>query len=91
MIFTSINQDNLYQLCDAFEGFLIDHDITFTYVDMTEENGIISFLFANDPEKGRVVEFEGKNSIGLETEYIAKEVLAPILPRLKAYSKIKSS
>ena len=54
---------------------------------MTEDNGIISFIFCNDPEKARSVELEGKQFIGLDTDYIAKEILEPILPRLKEYAK----
>ncbi|KON69419.1 hypothetical protein [Peribacillus butanolivorans] len=87
MKFTSINKSNIDELCIAFESCLTQHDITFKYVDMTEDNGIISFIFCNDPEKARSVELEGKQFIGLDTDYIAKEILEPILPRLKEYAK----
>jgi hypothetical protein len=89
--FTSINTTNIDELCIAFDSFLLNHDISFKYTDMMEENGILSFVFCNDPEKARSVEFEGRHCIGLDTEYIAKEVLEPVLPRLKAYARVKSS
>jgi hypothetical protein len=87
--FTSINKNNINELCIAFEFCLLEHDLTFTYTDMIEKDGIISFLFCNDPEKARSVEFDGQHCMGLDTEYIAKEVLEPVLPRLKAYARVK--
>lgn len=86
---TAINAANIDELCIAFEGCLIEHDISFTYTDMIEENGIISFIFCNDLEKARSVEFDGQHCIGLDSDYIAKEVLEPVLPRLKAYARVK--
>ena len=83
MIFTTFNKESLYELCDIFEAFLIEHDIMFKHIDLREENGIISFLFCNDPEKARSIEFEAQHCFGLEMEYIAVEILEPILPRLK--------
>ncbi|MGE7185389.1 hypothetical protein ACQKKK_15710 [Peribacillus sp. NPDC006672] len=87
MKFTSISQSNIDELCIAFESCLTKHDITFKYVDMREDNGILSFIFCNDPDKARSVELESERFIGLDTEYIAKEILVPILPRLKEYAQ----
>ncbi|WP_155645443.1 MULTISPECIES: hypothetical protein [Peribacillus] len=87
MKFTSISPANIDELCIAFESCLTRHDITFKYVDMREENGIISFIFCNDPEEARSVELESDRFIGLETDYIAKEILEPILPRLKEFAQ----
>lgn len=89
MKFTSISQSNIDELCIAFESCLTKHDITFKYVDMTEDNGIISFIFCNDPENARSVDMESERFIGLDTDYIAKEILGPILPRLKEYAQNK--
>ncbi|MEH6942644.1 hypothetical protein [Bacillus sp. JJ722] len=89
MEFTSMNQDQLDALFHAFEQCLAEHNITFTFMRMTEEEGVISFDFCNNPEKARSVEFEGNNLIGLDTEYIASEILVPILPRIKAYATLK--
>lgn len=86
MKFSVINHSNIDELCIAFESCLTEHDISFNYIDMTEENGIISFLFCNNPENARSVELDGKQFIGLETDYIAKEILLPILPRLKEFA-----
>ncbi|MGE7760351.1 hypothetical protein [Peribacillus sp. NPDC097895] len=90
MKFTSISQSNIDELCIAFESCLTEHDITFKYVDMTEDDGIISFIFCNDPEQARSVELESERFIGLDTDYIAKEILEPILPRLKEYATEKN-
>ncbi|MDF9761583.1 hypothetical protein QUF81_16700 [Peribacillus simplex] len=87
MKFTSISQLNIDELCIAFESLLTKHDITFKYVDMREDNGILSFIFCNDPDKARSVELESERFIGLDTDYIAKEILVPILPRLKEYAQ----
>lgn len=87
MIFSSINKESIDELCNAFDVFLSERNITFTYMRMDEENGLISFTFCNNPEKARSVEFNANNCIGLEVDYIANEVLMPILPRLKAFSK----
>ncbi len=84
---TSLNATNIDELYIAFEGYFLDHDISFTYTEMIEENGIISFIFCNDLEKARSVEFDGQHCIDLDTDYIAKEVLDPVLPRLKAYAR----
>ena len=83
MIFTSVTKDNLYELSDVFEALLLDHGISFTHVDLQEEDGILSFLFCNDPAKARSVEFEADRCLGLEMDYIANEILGPIIPRLK--------
>jgi hypothetical protein len=85
--FTSFNKNNIDELCIAFEGLLINHDISFKYTNMIEEDGILSFMFCNEPEKARSLEFDGNHCIGFETDYIAKEVLEPVLPRLKAFAK----
>lgn len=84
--FTSLNATNIDELYIAFEGYLLDHGISFTYTEMIEENGIISFIFCNDLEKARTLEFDGKHCIGLDTDYITKEVLEPVLPRMKTYA-----
>lgn len=89
MKFTSMDQNQIDALFHAFEDCLTEHNITFTFMRMTEEGGVISFDFCNNPEKARSVEFEGHNLFGLDIEYIAKEILVPILPRLKGYAKIK--
>lgn len=89
MKFTSISQSNIDELCIAFESCLTKHDITFKYVDMTEENGIISFIFCDDPENARSVDMESERFIGLDTDYIAKEILEPILPKLKEFAQYK--
>ncbi len=91
MKFTSISPANIDELCIAFESCLSRHDIAFKYVDMVEDSGIISFIFCNDPKEARSVELEGSRFIGLETDYIAKEILEPILPRLKEYAKNKTN
>ncbi|WP_285765916.1 hypothetical protein [Peribacillus sp. SI8-4] len=90
MKFTSISPANIDELCMAFETCLARHDIAFKYVDMREEDGIISFLFCNDPEEARSVELESSRFIGLEMDYIAKEILEPILPRLKEYANTEN-
>lgn len=87
--FTTINKNTIIELRGAFETCLLEHKITFNYTDMTEKNGILSFIFCNDPEKARSVEFDGQHCLGLETEYIAIEVLHPVLPQLKAYAQMK--
>ncbi|MGM9925078.1 MAG: hypothetical protein ACI35R_12605 [Bacillus sp. (in: firmicutes)] len=89
MKFTSLDKQNIDALFSSFESCLEAHDITFQFMRMTEEEGIISFDFCNNPAKTRSVEFEGKNLVDLDTEYIAKEILIPILPRLKEYAKAK--
>jgi hypothetical protein len=89
MKFTSISQSNIDELCIAFESCLTKHDITFKYVDMTEDNGIISFIFCDDPENARSVDMESERFIGLDTDYIAKEILEPILPKLKEFAQYK--
>ncbi len=89
MKFTSISQANIDELCIAFESCLTKHDITFKYVDMTEDNGIISFIFCDDPENARSVDLESERFIGLDTDYIAKEILEPILPKLKEFAQYK--
>lgn len=85
MIFTSVKKESLYELCDVFEAFLIEHDIMFKHMDLRDENGIISFIFCNDPEKARSIEFEAQHCLGLEMEYIAVEILEPVLPRLRLF------
>lgn len=52
MKFTSISKSDIDELCIAFESCLTQHDITFKYVDMTEDNGIISFIFLQWSGKG---------------------------------------
>ncbi len=89
MKFTSISQSNIDELCIAFESCLTKHDITFKYVDMMEDNGIISFIFCDDPENARSVDMESERFIGLDTDYIAKEILEPILPKLKEFAQYK--
>lgn len=86
MKFTEVNHANIDELCISFEHFLTQHHITFKYVDMTEENGIISFIFCNNPEQARSVELEASTLLDLDTDYIAKEILQPILPRLKEFA-----
>ena len=85
MTFSTISKESLYELCDVFEAFLLEHDISFTHMDLREDNGIISFIFCNDPEKARSIEFEVRHCLGLEMDYIAIEVLEPILPRLRVF------
>ncbi|WP_042347440.1 hypothetical protein [Bacillus massiliigorillae] len=89
MEFASMEKSHIDELFRSFENLLTEHNITFNFMRMTEENGVLSFDFCNNPEKARSVEFEGNNIIGLDTEYIAKEILMPILPRLKSYAKLK--
>ena len=86
MNFTEVNQSNIEELCISFEHFLTQHHIIFKYVDMTEEDGVLSFIFCNNPEQARSVELEAGTLIGLDTDYIAKEILQPILPRLKEFA-----
>lgn len=86
MKFSTIDHSNLDELCIAFESCLTQNHISFKYVDMTEEDGIISFIFCNNPEYARSVELDGKQFIGLDTDYIANEILLPILPRLKEFA-----
>lgn len=87
MVFASIDPNSLEYLRSSFESFLSEHNLYFQYVSMQEKEGILSFTFCNDPEKARSVEFEGKHLIGLDMDYIAAEILLPILPRLKAYAR----
>lgn len=89
MDFTALEKNQIDALFHSFENFLSEKDISFIFMRMTEEDGILSFDFCNNPEKARSVEFEAANILGLDTDYIAKEILSPILPRLKAYAKVK--
>ncbi|WP_019241712.1 MULTISPECIES: hypothetical protein [Bacillus] len=89
MNFTAIDQRNVNELLKAFEHFLKERNIHFTFMRITEDSGLLSFDFCNNIDKARSVEFDGSNCIGLTYEYIANEILVPILPRLKAFSKMK--
>ncbi|MFS0781921.1 hypothetical protein [Bacillus sp. 1P06AnD] len=86
MLFNTINQDMLNQLCFAFDSCLLERNLSFQHTKIVEENGTLFYTFCNDPEKARSVEFDGQHCLGLEMDYIAAEVLLPILPRLKAYA-----
>ncbi|WP_110929611.1 hypothetical protein [Bacillus massiliglaciei] len=86
----AINNENIEELYFAFTDFLRENGIEFAYTDLTEENGELSFLFCNDPENARSVDFDSSRCIGLETEYIAKEILQPVLPRLKEFARLGS-
>lgn len=64
--------------------YLTDKGIPFHTIGLTEEDGKFTLFFgSNQTERFHVFEFEAEKCIGLEPALIAKEIIEPMLPRLK--------
>lgn len=81
----SINPTNINKIRNAFYEYLLDHQVRFDVIGLTQDQDKLVFFFENkEIEKAHVFEFEAMRCIGFEPSAIAKGILEPALPSLKS-------
>jgi len=84
MIIRTINSTNINKLRKAFSDYLLDLSIRFDTIALLPDGDKLILIFENnEKEKGYAFEFESIVCIGQEIQTIVREVIDPMLPRLK--------
>lgn len=82
MILKTINDKNLSMLRVVFEEILLDNGIRYKKIGLVERDDELVFLFETD-EKVHTFGWAKANCLNQDIQLIAKEVLEPMIPRLK--------
>lgn len=79
----SINPTNISKLRSAFYDLLLEHRIAFDTIGLTEDKEDLILLFEDHVnEKGHAIRFPSEGCIGHEPEFIAQQILQPMLKDL---------